>query len=221
MATIHARVLEATIEYEALFPAPVFSLFDQPGRIYDALLAKLETFDASVEDLSIEGDQPDERAIVCSLENGADVTLRPDRLEVMVSEWTFPQMEEVSRVIGGAWQALGSIHAAAARTQTAAFELELDLQRQTYKSVLERFAPAPAAFPEGTETAVVFYLPSDADKGYRDSSLVLNRAELEGGLSCYGTFVYDGAALDPEKIVRAAWQRMAEMLDKLDIRVKE
>jgi hypothetical protein len=99
MATIHARVVEATIEYEALFPAPVFSLFDQPGRIYDALLAKLETFNASGEDLSVEGDQPDERAIVCSLENGADVTLRPDRLEVMVSEWTFPQMEEVSRVI--------------------------------------------------------------------------------------------------------------------------
>jgi hypothetical protein len=99
--------------------------------------------------------------------------------------------------------------------------LELDLQRQTYKSVLERFAPAPAAFPEGTETAVVFYLPADADKGYRDSSLVLNRSEIDGGLSCYGTFVYDGAALEAEKIVRAAWQRMAEMLDKLDIRVKE
>ena len=46
MVTIHTRVVEARLEYEASFAAPVFTLFDQPGRIYDALLAKLETFDA-------------------------------------------------------------------------------------------------------------------------------------------------------------------------------
>jgi hypothetical protein len=213
--------VEARLEYEALFAAPVFTLFDQPGRIYDALVAKLETFDASAEDLSMEGDQPDERAIVCSLENGADVTLRPDRLEVIVSEWMFPKIEEVARVIKCGWQALRSIHPVPAHTHTAAFELELGSPHQSYKSVLERFAPSPAGFPEGTETAVIFYLPSDADRGYQDSSLVPNRSEIDGGLSCYGTLVYDGAALDPEKVVAAAWQRMAEMLDKLDIRFKE
>ena len=220
MATIHTRVVEATLEYEALFSAPAFSLFDQPGRIYDALLAKLEAFDASAEDLSIEGDQPDERAVVCSLENGTDVKLRPDRLEIIVSEWMYPEIEEVSRVIEGAWRALRSIHPVPARTHTTAFELELESPRQTYKSVLERFAPAPAAFPEGTETAVIFYLPSDADRGYQDSSLALNRSERDGGLSCFGTLVFDGGALGPEKVVAAAWQRMAEMLDKLDIRIE-
>ncbi len=164
MDSVCARVVEATLKYEALFTAPVFSLFDQPGRIYDAVL-------------------------------------------------------EPSRVVAGAWQALASLQSVPASVQTAAFEFELELSRQTFKSALERFAPAPAALPEGTETGVVFYLPSDPDKGYRPSSVFFDRSSVDGGMSCFGTLVYDGAALEPGKIVAAAWQRMTEILDKLDIRI--
>ncbi len=103
--------------------------------------------------------------------------------------------------------------------QTAAFEFELALPGQTYKSVMQRFAPAPAALPSGTETGVVFYLPPDPEKGFRPSSVFLDRSSVDGGMSCFGTLVYDGAALEPGKIVAAAWQRMTEILDKLDIRI--
>jgi hypothetical protein len=219
MDTVHARVVEATLKYEALFAAPISSLFDQPGQIYDALLSKLKAFGATLTELTNDSNQPAESVIVCSLQIGANVTLRPSRLDVAVPEWAFPQIDEPSRVIDSAWQALASVQSATASVQTAAFEFELELPHQTYKSALERFAPAPVALPGGTETGVVFYLPPDPEKGFRPSSVFLDRSSVAGGMSCFGTLVYDGAALEPAAVLPAAWRRMSEILDKLDIRI--
>jgi hypothetical protein len=219
MDTVDARVVEATLKYEALFTAPIFPLFDQPGRIYDALLSKLKTFGAVVTELTNDNNRPAESAIVCSLQIGANVTLRPGRLEVAVPEWAFPQIDQPSRLIESAWQALVSVQSVTASVQTAAFEFELELPHQAYRSALERFAPAPAALPGGTETGVVFYLPPDPEKGFRPSSVFLDRSSVDGGMSCFGTLVYDGAALEPAAVLRVAWQRMSEILDKLDIMI--
>lgn len=88
--------------------------------------------------------------------------------------------------------------------------------RSSYQQLLGELARAPSALPSGTETAVIYYLPAESDKGYEASSLVLNRsAVVADGLQVNATLVFVGHDLYIPQTLKTAQCRLIDLLRSL------
>jgi hypothetical protein len=219
MLQLHVQRSELT--YEAAL-TPVFgALLDTPGRVVSALLAEFDHLDVGVSDVSIAEGPLEDRGLTCEVDElNASVVLRTDRVEIRFSAFgeTWDTAAEAMR---GMWLAVASsAPEVTARSHSLLFEMDCELHSGTYSAALEPFCHPPESLPPGTETAAVYYLPSEASQGFLDSSLVLNRsAEVDGGILLAVTLVFGAKYSDPDELLHAAQKRLVHLLKGLDITI--
>jgi hypothetical protein len=217
MTQLHVAHCELT--YEGAFEMPAFRLVDTPGRLYDLLLEALSPFGCDSSDLGLEEDEPFARGVACDIDElDARVTLLGDRVEIYCANFVTGTAAGVGTMLENVWLGLSGLDARlAAKTHTFLFEADVQVCGSSYRELLNRLAPAPETLPHGTETAVVYYLPADAAKGYGESSLVLNRSDgVDTGLQVNATLVYEAGALKPASLVSNAMARHSELLRNLE-----
>lgn len=213
MTQLHLEQCELT--YEGAFVRPVFSLVDSPGKLYDLLLEGLAAFGCTSADLVDEEGEPGERGATCEVDQlDARVTVYGDRIEVHCAAFVLgttaklaPMLENVSSCLAGLSPS------AVAKTHSVSIEADAQIRGSLYQELLNRLARAPDSLPPGTETAIVYYLPDEISKGYRESSLVLNRsAAVERGLQFNATLVFEAQSVKPAASLSAAENRLRELL---------
>jgi hypothetical protein len=176
MMQLHAEQSELT--YEGAFVKPAFSLIDSPGKLCDVLLEALAAFGCTSADLVLEDGEPGERGITLEVDElDARVTFHGDRIEVHVANLVLGSAGRTAPVLADIWSGLARLNdGPVAKTHSILFEIDAQIRGASYQDLLNRLARAPEILPEGTETAVVYYLPSETPKGIRESSLVFNRS---------------------------------------------
>lgn len=218
MIQLHLEQCELT--YEGSFVKPAFSLIDTPGKLSELLLNALDTFGCTGEDLIFADDEPGVRGVTCVLDElDARVTVRGDRIDLYCEDFAFATRESVAAVLENLWSKLKTLNAGAVpRTHSFLFEMNTELCGPSYQELLNRMARPPDSLPPRTESGVVYYLPGESDKGYAESSLVLNRSAIvENGLQVSATLVYDGHAVGPAPAISAAYGRLVELLRNLGL----
>jgi hypothetical protein len=207
--------------YEGAFVKPVFSLIYTPGMLCDLLLGVLEPFGATSEDLQLQsGDgAPAEQGVTCECDEfEISVTIWGDRLELHCLDFISPAAEKkVASVLDRVWSSLTTLNVGVApKTHSFLFEMDMRFRRSSYRQTLGRFALVPNSLPPGSETAVVYYLPAEPERGYGESSVVLNRSSaVEHGLQVNATLVYEGRTVPTEPSV--AQNRLIELLQTLGL----
>jgi hypothetical protein len=211
------RLERCELTYEGAFARPAFAVVDSPGRLCDLLLQALSAFGCTSADLFIEDGEPVDRGVTCEVDElEARVTIHGDRLEIHCANCSAEVIPGLNVVLTSVWSALARLGEAAPITHSFLFEADMQIVGPPYREVLNRLATAPASFPPDTETAIGYYLPADAGKNYRESSLVLNRsAARERGLQVNATLVY-GAVLHGDAVLTAK-DRLRELLQNLEL----
>jgi Family of unknown function (DUF5678) len=209
MIQLHVEQCELT--YEGAFVNPAFSLVDFPGKLCDLLLDALASFGCTGADLLVEKGEPGEWGVMCEVDElDARVTLHGDRIEIHCANFVTGTAANVATLLENLWSGLGGLSAnAAPKTHSILFEAEVGIRGASYQEVLNRLARVPESLPADTETAVVYYLPAESNRGYGESSLVLNHsAEVERGLQVSATLVYMGESVKPAEAISAAKNRL-------------
>ncbi|SPF41766.1 hypothetical protein SBA4_2790005 [Candidatus Sulfopaludibacter sp. SbA4] len=218
MTQLHVEQCELT--YEGAFVKPALSLVDSPGKLSDLLLEALESFGCTGSDLFLAKGALGERGVTCEVRGlGTGVTLLGDRMEVHCANFVNATAASVATMLENVWSGLAQLNGrVVAKTHSFLFEANTRIRGASYQEVLNRLARAPESLPGGTETAVVYYLPAEPDRGYGESSLVLNRsAEVECGLQVAATLVYEAESVKPEAAILAAKDRLSELLRNLGL----
>ena len=217
---IQLRVHQSEVTFGTALSPPVPALVDSPGKIASILVSHLDKFGVSLSDITVDDGLLEDRGLSCEVQElEASVLLRADRVEIRFSSIEDTEGEIASTVV----QEIGRLVTVVspdviARSHSVLFEIDCEALRSTYRGVLEKFCQPPGSFPKDTETAIVYYLPGDGEKGFLDSSLVLNRsAEVDGGVFREATLVFEGKALGLEGVIPAARARLTELLKKLDV----
>jgi hypothetical protein len=199
--------------------APAFSLSDSPGAICDLLLGALEPFGCTSADLVLEDGEPGEQGVTCEIDLDTRVTFHGDRIEVHCATFARGNSANIAQVLERIWSGVAKCNIrVAAKTHSFLFEAEGLIRGASYQKVLNLLAPAPEELPAGTETAVVYYLPKEPNKGYVESSLVINRSNgVDDRLEVDATLVYQAQALQPSEALAAAHSRLGELLRQLEL----
>lgn len=222
MTPLHIE--QCGLTYEGAFVKPAFSLVDCPGKVCDLLLEALEAFGCTGADLTFEQGQADERGVTCDVEElDAEVTIHGDRIEIRCENFANGNATNFATVLAGVWSGLAGLNiGTAAKTHSFLFEADAQIRGAAYHEVLHHLACVPQAFPSGTETAVVYYLPAEPARGHGESSLVLNRsAKIEGGLQINATLVYEAESVKPATAISAAKNRLGALLRDLGLQWTE
>jgi len=217
MLQLHVHRSELT--YEAALSPFFATLIDRPGGVSSALLSELGYLDVGVSDISMDDGVLEDKGLSCEVEKlDARVVLRADRIEIhfFAIDESGDAAAEAMRAV---WKAIALISPeVTAKSHSLLFEMDCELANGSYRAALEQFCRPHESLPQGTETAVVYYLPPDASRGFLDSSLVLNRsAEVDGGILLAVTLVFDGKHSRPDELIQAGRGRLAELLKSLDI----
>ena len=208
------------LTYEGAFVKSAFSLVDSPGNLCDLLLDALEAFGCTSADLVVEEGEPGERGVACEVDElDTRVTLHGDRVEIHCANFVTGTAPNVAAMFDNVWSGLAGLNArVVAKTHSFLFEADMRIRGASYQELLNRLAHPPESLPGGTETAVVYYLPSEPNRCYGESSLVLNRsAGVEPGLQVNATLVYEGEAVQPSAAISAAKNRLGELLRNLGL----
>jgi hypothetical protein len=215
---------QCELTYEGAFVKPEFSLVDFPGKLCDLLLVALEAFGCTSTDLFFEEGEPGERGVACEIDElDTRVTLHGDRIEISCANFVTETAEKVATVLANVWLGVAGLKAGVTpKTHSFLFEADTEIRGTSYQELLNRQARVPESLPGGTETAVVYYLPDEQSRGYRKSSLVLNRSgEVDGGLQINATLVYEAEFIKPEAAISAARNRLGELLRTLGLQWTE
>lgn len=218
MTQLHVEQCQLT--YEGAFLKPALSLVDSPGKLCDLLLDALEEFGCTSTDLLCEEGEPSELGVTCEVaELDTEVRLHGDRIEIHCANFVTGTAARLATVLANVWLRLSQFRAEVVpKTHSLLFEADTEIRGLSYQDLLNRLARAPESLPVGTETAVVFYLPGEPGRGYRESSLVLNRsAEVDRGLQVNATLVYEAASIKPAEAISAAQSRLGELLRNLGL----
>jgi hypothetical protein len=190
----------------------------------DILLDALEAFGCSGSDLVLEEGEPDERGVACEVDEfDARVALYGDRIEASCTKFVFGTAASIGTILENVWSRLTELNAGtAAKTHSILFEADMRILGASYQQLLNRLAQPPESLPAGTETAIVYYLPGEASRGFAESSLVLNRSDgVEHGLQVSATLVYEAGSLKPAAAVLSAYSRLRELLRNLGLECVE
>jgi hypothetical protein len=218
------QLLLAELTYQGSYTKPAFSLFDTPGKLYDLLLDALEEFGSTSNDLAFEDGEPEERGVTCVVDDlDATVTVCGDRVEIKFTDFKSDLAKRAEMLLTKLWSGLTTlVSSTSPRMQSFTFDLHSEILQSSYQEVLEGFARRPQALPAGTESAVVFYLPSERGKGYGESSIVFNRSEVvERGLQVNAILTYEGDTLKPTTSFSTARKRLSELLRSLGLEYTE
>lgn len=217
MLQLHIHRSELT--YEAALSPSFATLIDRPGGVLSALLSEFGYLDVDVSDISMDGGLLEDKGLSCEVDKlDARVVLRADRIEIR-----FFGIEEsgdgAAEAMRGVWKVIAlTSPEVTAKSHSLLFEMDCELPNGSYRGALERFCRPHGNLPQGTETAVVYYLPPDASRGFLDSSFVLNRsAEVDGGVLLAVTLVFEGKHSRPDELIQAGRGRLAELMKSLDI----
>jgi hypothetical protein len=218
---LQLRVHRSEQTYEAALSPSFGAIIDTPGRVFSALLSEFDHLDVGVSDFSLDEGSLEDKGLSCEVDKvDARVVLRADRAEIRffaVDETGHGAIE----AIRGVWKVLAfTAPEVTAKSHSLVFEMDCELPSGSYRGALEQFCRPHENLPQGTETAVVYYLPPDASKGFLDSSFVINRsAEVDGGVLLAVTLVFEGRHSRPDELVQSGRERLAELLKSLDITV--
>jgi hypothetical protein len=217
----HLHVQRSELTYEAVLSPSFGTLIDTPGRVLSALLSEFDHLDVGVSDVSMDDGPLEDTGLSCEVEKlDANVVIRADRVEIR-----FFSIDETgdgaAEAIRGVWKVIACTSPeVTAKSHSLLFEMDCELLNGSYRAALEPFCRPHESLPQGTETAVVYYLPPDASQGFLDSSFVLNRsAEVEGGVLLAVTLVFEGKHSRPDELIHAGRKRLADLLRSLDIAV--
>jgi len=218
---IQLRVHQCELTYEMALWPPVSTVIDAPGKLTSALISQFDRFGLSLSDVTIEEGPVEDKGLSCEVEKlDASIVLRADRFEVR-----FLSIEETGEAavetVRGIWEMLlTSSPDMIPKSHSVLFEIDCEAIGGSYREILENFCRAHRNLPEGTETAVVYYLPQDSSQGFLDSSLVLNRsAEVDGGVLLAATLVFDGKVFGPDRAIQAGRNRLKDLLSRLDVKL--
>jgi len=218
---LQLEVHRSELTYEAALSPVLAALIDTPGKFVSALLSEFDHLDVGVSDINIDDGPLEDKGLSCEVEKlDASIVLRADRVEIRffaIDETG----DDATEAIRGVWKAIASTSpAATAKSHSLLFEMDCALPNGSYRGALERFCRPHENLPNGTETAIVYYLPQDDSHGFLDSSFVLNRsAEVEGGVLLAVTLVFGGEHLRPDELVQAGRERLNDLLRSTDIKV--
>jgi hypothetical protein len=221
---IQLYVEQCELTYEGAFVKPEFSLIDSPGKLCDLLLFALEAFGCTSADLFFEEGEPGKRGVACEVDElGTRVTLHGDRIEIYCANFVTGTTAKLATVLANVWLGLTGLKAGVTpKTHSFLFEADTEIRGTSYQELLKRLARVPDSLPGGTETAVVYYLPGEQNRGYRESNLVLNRSgQVDGGLQVNATLVYEAEAIKPDEAISAAKDRLGELLRTLGLQWTE
>ncbi|MGO9274071.1 MAG: hypothetical protein ACLQOO_28180 [Terriglobia bacterium] len=215
---LQLRVHRSELTYEATLWRPLAAVIDTPGKAVSAFLAEFDHLDVGISDLSLDDGPLEDKGLRCEVDKlDASIVLRADRVEIR-----FASIDKTGDDATGAMQAVWKAIAAtspqaAAKSHALLFEMDCAIPGGSYRGALDQFCRPHENLPEGTETAVVYYLPQDASQDLLNCSFVLNRsAEVQGGVLVAVTLVFEGN-LRPERIVPAGRERLKDLLTRLDI----
>jgi hypothetical protein len=214
------RLDQSELNYEGSFVKSAFRLLDRSGRLCDLLLEALESFGTSGVDLVLEDGEPYDRGVACEIDSlDARAIVYGDRIELQCTDFMLPAGGSIAGVIEKLWSALTALDSGVlAGKHSFQFEMNAEILGHSYRDLLNRMAPVPGPLPSQTETAIVYYLPAEPDRGYAESSLVLNRSEtVARGLQVNATLVYEGEALKPAEALSAAQSRLNDLLRNLGL----
>jgi hypothetical protein len=226
MTRLHIGQCELT--YEGAFVQPAFSLVDAPGKLCDLLLDALVDFGLTSADLSTdkggEPSEPSEWRVTCDVnEIETQASLHGDRIEVHCANFSEPLTARVATILENTWSRLAALNAGPVpKTHSFLIEADAEIRGASYQELLNRLARPPESLPPGTETAIVYYLPREPERGYVESSLVLNHAGgIEHGLEINATLVFEASVVKPAASIAAARNRFRELLQCLQLQWTE
>ncbi|MGO4879269.1 MAG: hypothetical protein ACLP59_00430 [Bryobacteraceae bacterium] len=215
MIQLHTEQCELT--YEGAFVKPAFALTDCPGKVSELLLDALQGFGCTGADLTLEEGELGERGVACQVDElNVRVAIYGDRVEVSCTTFIAASTSAICTVLENVWPRLTKFHASAsAKTHSFLFEADTRVEQASYQEILNHVARPPESLPAGTETAIVYYFPAEPSKGYAESSLVLNRSQIDDGLQVNATLVYEAESKNPAAALQAANDRLRELLGNL------
>jgi hypothetical protein len=215
---LQLRVRRSELTYEAQLAPPLSAVIDTPGKLASALISQFDYL-VGLADVTLDEGPLQDRGLSCEVEKfHTSILLRADRVEIhflAVDETWGPWTSEA---IHGVWKAIASTSPeVAAKSHSLLFEMDCEPLTGSYQAALERFCSPHRNLPEGTETAVVYYLPQDLSQGFPSSSFVLNRsAEVQGGLLLAMTLVFDSRH-SQEDVVQQGRGRLDDLSRRLEI----
>jgi hypothetical protein len=217
--TLELRVHRSELTYEVAVAPSFDAAIDTPGKVVSALLSELDHLGVNLSDISLDDGPLEDQGLSCNVDKfNANILLRVDRFEVrfFANNETEDAAAEVAR---GLWQALATVSAEiAAKSHSLLFEMDCELAAGSYGAAVRNFCRPHEGLPEGTETAIVYYLPQDSSQGFLDSSVVLNRsAEIDGGILVAATLVFEGKRFGRDGAVQAGRERLNELLTSLNV----
>jgi hypothetical protein len=216
MTQLYAEQCELT--YEGAFVKPWFSLIDTPGKLCDVLLEALEAFGCTTADLDLSEGELIDRGVTCEVDElDSRVSVHGDRVEIHCANFVIGTAAKLATILETVWSGLAGLNPQViSKTHSFLFAADMRIRGASYQELLNRLAPAPESLPNGTETAVVYYLPGEPSSGYGESSLVLNRPiAVESGLQVNATLVYEAASIKAAEAITAARNRFGELLRNL------
>jgi len=219
---IQLRVHQFGLTYEMALSPPVSTVIDAPGKLTSALVSQFDRFGLSLSDVTIEDGPVEDKGLSCEVEElDASIVLRADRFEVRFLSIEETGDEAAVETVRGIWEMLlTSSPDMIPKSHSVLFEIDCEAMGGSYREILENFCRTHQNLPEGTETAVVYYLPQDGSQGFLDSSLVLNRsAEVDGGVLLAATLVFDGKVFGPDRAIQAGRNRLKDLLSRLDVKL--
>jgi hypothetical protein len=167
------RMEQCELTYEGAFVAPAFEMMDSPGRLCDLLLDALKVFGCAGADLLREEEgEPSEQGVACGVDDlDTRVTLHGDRVEIHCASFQAEIEGRIATMLENLWSGMVGINPRiVAKTHSFLFEADLQILGASYQNLLNRLAQPPVSLPNGTETAVVYYLPAEPGRGFEPSS---------------------------------------------------
>jgi len=205
------------------FVKPAFSFTDTPGRVFDFLIEALGEFGSTSNDLQFEEGEPEERGVICLVDSlDATVTVRGDRLEIEFSKFASTNAGEADGLLEKLKSGLTTlIVGQRLGMHSLTFDLHSEILDSAYKATLERLVPRPRVLPAATESAIIYFLPEEPEKGYGESSVLFSRSDvIERGLQVSAILTYNGDVLK-STVISAAWYRLLQLLRSLEFEYVE